>query len=86
MPHGYGPEPDVHGSATVGCVWLESLVQAFLASPLSHEWVQKARPPLALPHFDVDIDRHDSAIVELAWLENLVQRFVANQPSPVQAH
>ena len=78
MSHGYGPEPDVHGSATVGCVWLESLVQAFLASPLSHEWVQKARPPLALPRFDVDVDRHDSANVELAWLENLVQKFVAN--------
>ena len=78
MPHSYGPKPDIHGSATIGCVWLESLVQAFLASPLSHEQVQKARPPLALPHFDVDVDCHNSAIVELAWLENLVQRFVAN--------
>ena len=78
MSHSYGPELDVHGSATVGCVWLESLVQAFLDSPLSHEWVQKAWPPLALPHFDVDVDCHDSAIVELAWLENLVQRFVAS--------
>ena len=78
MPHGYGPEPDVHGSATVGCVWLESLVQAFLASPLFHKQVQKARPPLALPHFDVNVNRHDSAFVELVWLENLVQRFVAS--------
>ena len=78
MPHGYGPELDVRGSATVGCVWLESHVQAFLASPLFPESVQKAPPPLALPHFDVDDDHHDSANVELAWLKNLVQRFVAN--------
>ena len=78
MPHGYSPELDVHGSAIVGCVWLESLVQAFLASPLFHKQVQKAWPPLALPHFDVNVNRHDSANIELAWLRNLVQRFVAN--------
>ena len=86
MPHGYGPELDVHGSATVGCVWLESLVQAFLASPLSLEQVQKAQLPLEFSHSVVDVDRHDSAFVELVWLENLVQRFVASRPSPVSVH
>ena len=86
MHQGYGAELDVHGSATVGHVWLESPVQVFLASPLSPERVQKAQLPSEFSHSVVDVDRHDSAFVELVWLENLVQRFVASRPSPVSVH
>ena len=67
-----------HDSATIDCVWLESLVQVFLASQLSLAQVQKSQLLWEPPHSVLDVNCHNSVIIGHVWLESLVVSFLAS--------